>query len=155
MLLSRSFSAHMATRKERCFEFFAASFCQSKSCCSGRERTLVKTCHVRTVWHPFPIHMSQKSNLNMLRADAMELAFEVWSVPFLPQFRKLAQLEEVDSGTVVDVIGVVDSVDAWQLITKRDGTDVHKRSINVRDDSGRSIEVTLWDRYDGAPCEST
>ena len=32
-------------------------------------------------------------------------------------------------------------------ITRRDGTEVQKRPIILRDDSGRSIELTLWGKY--------
>jgi len=57
------------------------------------------------------------------------------------QFRKLAELETMEAGAIVDVIGIVDSVQDWTMITKKDGSDTRKRSLTLRDDSGRSIEV--------------
>jgi hypothetical protein len=41
----------------------------------------------------------------------------------------------------VDVIGVLDRVEPWAVITRKDGTDTRKRSATIRDDSGRSVEV--------------
>lgn len=61
-------------------------------------------------------------------------------VPLL-QFRKLAELETTESGTIVDVIGVLDTVEPWAVINKKDGTETRKRSLTIRDDSGRSVEV--------------
>jgi hypothetical protein len=59
----------------------------------------------------------------------------------LLQFKKLAELETVEAGSIVDVIGVLDSVEPWAVITRKDGTDTRKRSATIRDDSGRSVEV--------------
>lgn len=42
---------------------------------------------------------------------------------------------------------MVESVLDWQVITKKDGTETQKRSLTLRDSSGRSIEVTLWGEY--------
>lgn len=47
----------------------------------------------------------------------------------------------MEAGTVVDVIGVVDTVENWAVITRKDGKDTQKRSLTIRDDSGRSVEV--------------
>jgi len=47
----------------------------------------------------------------------------------------------MEAGTVVDVIGVVDTVQNWAVITRKDGKDTQKRSLTIRDDSGRSVEV--------------
>jgi len=57
------------------------------------------------------------------------------------QFRKLAELETMEAGAIVDVIGIVDSVQDWTMITRKDGSDTRKRSMTLRDDSGRSVEV--------------
>jgi hypothetical protein len=59
-----------------------------------------------------------------------------------PQFKQLAEVEALESGTVLDTIGVCEGVEGWQMITKKDGTDTRKRSLTIRDNSGRSIEVS-------------
>jgi hypothetical protein len=60
----------------------------------------------------------------------------------LLQFRKLAELETTEAGTIVDVIGVLDTVEPWAVINKKDGTETRKRLLTIRDDSGRSVEVS-------------
>jgi hypothetical protein len=52
---------------------------------------------------------------------------------------------------MVDVIGVVDRVDAAATIQRRDGSDVTKRNVYIRDDSGKGVEVTFWGAYCAAP----
>lgn len=36
-----------------------------------------------------------------------------------PQFKKLAELEMLEAGAIVDVVGVVESVDPWNVITRK------------------------------------
>ena len=57
---------------------------------------------------------------------------------------KLAEVEALPIETFVDVIAVLDSCQDLGLIQRRDGSEGKKRSLVVRDDSSRSIEVTLW-----------
>lgn len=57
---------------------------------------------------------------------------------------KLAELEVLPTETFVDVVAVLDSCQDLGLIQRRDGSEGKKRSMVVRDDSGRSIELTLW-----------
>jgi hypothetical protein len=40
---------------------------------------------------------------------------------------------------------------ALQVITKRNGEDTKKRGVVLRDDSGRSIELTLWGEFVNVP----
>lgn len=53
--------------------------------------------------------------------------------------------------TSVDIIGVVESVDEPSTITRRDGSEAQKRSITLRDDSNKSIELTFWGDYAANP----
>lgn len=57
---------------------------------------------------------------------------------------KLSQVEALPTETFVDVIAVLDSCQDLGLIQRRDGSEGKKRSMVVRDDTGRSIELTLW-----------
>lgn len=57
---------------------------------------------------------------------------------------KLAEVEALPTETFVDVIAVLDTCQDLGLIQRRDGSEGKKRSMVVRDDSGRSIELTLW-----------
>lgn len=66
---------------------------------------------------------------------------------------KLDRLEATESGSVVDVIGILESVDPITSIRRRDGSETEKRSVLLRDDSGRSVEFTLWGTFAHNPGE--
>jgi len=90
--------------------------------------------------HQFEIHLEN--------ASLLELAQDEASIPRISfNFVPLSQLEDTPAGIVLDVIGVVESVAEPADITRKDGTQVCKRGVNIRDDSGRSIELTLWGSY--------
>jgi hypothetical protein len=57
---------------------------------------------------------------------------------------KIGEIEDMPLDQFVDVIGVLDSCQDLGLITRRDGSEGKKRSLILRDDSGKSIEITLW-----------
>jgi replication factor A1 len=51
-------------------------------------------------------------------------------------FKKIAEVEAVAQGAMVDVVAVVHSVGDLNTIMKRDGGETSKRSVILRDDSG-------------------
>ena len=57
---------------------------------------------------------------------------------------KIATLEAVAPGMMVDVMGVVEACEDVGSISRRDGTEAKKRNLTLRDDSNSSIDVTLW-----------
>ena len=59
-------------------------------------------------------------------------------------FQKIASIEDAMVGGMVDVIGVVHTVGDLATIMKRDGGETSKRSVHIRDDSGASVELTMW-----------
>lgn len=63
------------------------------------------------------------------------------------QFKKIEEIEVMPAKTQIDVVGVVEAVDQAGEIPRRDGSTVNKRNVTLRDDSNRSIELTLWDAY--------
>ena len=69
------------------------------------------------------------------------------------QFRKIEEVESTVATTMLDVIGIVESVDAWQTITRKDGQETIKRAVVIKDDSSRSVEITLWGDYATNPGE--
>lgn len=94
--------------------------------------------------HQFEIHLDAHT---LLEPTAEETAIPRIQFNFTP----LAQLEDTPAGSMVDVIAVVESVMEPSEINRRDGSQATKRSVSVRDNSGRSIEITLWGGYAAAP----
>lgn len=87
--------------------------------------------------HQFEIHLENQSQVEECvdEEDIPQIFFN---------FSKIATVEDAPPNTMVDIVGVVESCQDFVNITKRDGTETQKRSMIIRDDSGRSIELTLW-----------
>ena len=94
--------------------------------------------------HAFEIHLENTSTLEPVQDEA--------SIPRISfNFAPLSQIEDTPAGTVLDIIAIVESVADPAEIQRRDGTPASKRGINVKDSSGRSIELTLWGGYVSNP----
>ncbi|XXG75497.1 hypothetical protein AAC387_Pa08g0052 [Persea americana] len=62
-------------------------------------------------------------------------------------FRPIGDIEGMESNSMVDVIGIVSSVNPSSTIMRKNGTETHKRTLQLKDMSGRSVEVTLWGNF--------
>ena len=62
-------------------------------------------------------------------------------------FRPISDIEGMDSNSVVDVIGVVSSISPCSTIMRKNGTEAQKRTLHLKDMSGRSVELTLWGNF--------
>jgi len=63
-------------------------------------------------------------------------------------FRQISEIENLEAGTIVDLIGIVTSVGpSGTIIRKLDNSEVQKRNLQLKDMSGRSIELTLWGKF--------
>ena len=52
---------------------------------------------------------------------------------------------------MLDVLGVLDSIGDYTTITLKNGQEQSKRSIVLRDNSNRSIELTMWAEFASEP----
>ena len=60
-------------------------------------------------------------------------------------FVKISEIATCESGTIIDVIGVVSKADEPQTVrSKKSGKDLIKRTITLFDSSLFSVELTLW-----------
>ncbi|XP_076941142.1 replication protein A 70 kDa DNA-binding subunit A-like [Bidens hawaiensis] len=62
-------------------------------------------------------------------------------------FRPIAEIENLDNNTIIDIIGVVYSIKPSSSIMKKDNTETLKQTLCLKDKSGRSVEVTLWGNF--------
>ncbi len=60
------------------------------------------------------------------------------------QFRPIGDINSLAAGSILDLIGVVESCEQPVTLTRKDGTEATKRSMTLRDTSKASIELTLW-----------
>ncbi|EOA15986.1 hypothetical protein CARUB_v10004104mg [Capsella rubella] len=59
-------------------------------------------------------------------------------------FRIIGDIESMENNSIIDVIGIVSSISATVVIMRKNGTETQKRSLQLKDMSGRSVEVTMW-----------
>ncbi|CAN0840647.1 Replication protein A 70 kDa DNA-binding subunit C [Linum grandiflorum] len=59
-------------------------------------------------------------------------------------FRQIIEVETMENNSVVDVIGVVSSITPATSVKRKDGSETNKRNLQLKDMSGRSVELTLW-----------
>ncbi|KAL5973296.1 Replication protein A 70 kDa DNA-binding subunit C [Asimina triloba] len=62
-------------------------------------------------------------------------------------FRSIADIESTENNSMVDVIGIVSSVSPSSTIMRKNGTETLKRTLLLKDMSGRSVELTLWGSF--------
>ncbi|KAK3159253.1 hypothetical protein QOZ80_2AG0147840 [Eleusine coracana subsp. coracana] len=59
-------------------------------------------------------------------------------------FTTIDRIEDSENNAILDVIGVVTSVNPTTTIQRKNGMETQKRAITLKDMSGRSVEVTMW-----------
>ncbi|XP_066322712.1 replication protein A 70 kDa DNA-binding subunit A-like isoform X1 [Miscanthus floridulus] len=59
-------------------------------------------------------------------------------------FSSIDKIEDSENNAIVDVIGVVTSVNPSTTIQRKNGMEAQKRTITLKDMSGRSVELTMW-----------
>ncbi|KAL9314632.1 hypothetical protein ACSQ67_020084 [Phaseolus vulgaris] len=62
-------------------------------------------------------------------------------------FRPISDIENVDNNAILDVIGVVTSVNPSVPILRKNGMETQRRILSLKDSSGRSVELTLWGEF--------
>ncbi|GAA6219810.1 replication protein A 70 kDa DNA-binding subunit isoform X2 [Lates japonicus] len=69
-------------------------------------------------------------------------------------FVPIAELENRDKDTIIDVIGVCKSAEDVSRITTKSSREVSKRALNLIDTTGKMVTVTLWgeeaEKFDGS-----
>ncbi|KAJ4829421.1 hypothetical protein Tsubulata_006616 [Turnera subulata] len=99
-----------------------------------------------------------QKNFNHLNND-LEIMLEIGSIvqrcsdddSSIPrqQFRfcSISEVEGMESNSIVDIIGVVCSITPTASIMRKNGTETQKRTLQLKDMSGRSVELTLWGNF--------
>nr|DAD19355.1 TPA_asm: hypothetical protein HUJ06_020818 [Nelumbo nucifera] len=62
-------------------------------------------------------------------------------------FRPISEVEGMENNSYVDVIGIVSSINPSGSIMRKNGTETQKRTLQLKDMSGRSVELTLWGNF--------
>ncbi|XP_057813034.1 replication protein A 70 kDa DNA-binding subunit A [Cryptomeria japonica] len=62
-------------------------------------------------------------------------------------FRPISEIEHMENNSMVDIIGVVISINPSSTIMRKNGTETQKRALQLKDMSGCSVEVTMWGAF--------
>ncbi|KAJ0242576.1 Replication protein A 70 kDa DNA-binding subunit C [Hirschfeldia incana] len=62
-------------------------------------------------------------------------------------FKDICAIETMESNSIIDVIGIVFSISPTGSIMRKNGTEAQKRALQLKDMSGRSVEVTMWGNF--------
>ncbi|KAG8376201.1 hypothetical protein BUALT_Bualt09G0038500 [Buddleja alternifolia] len=62
-------------------------------------------------------------------------------------FRPISEIENAESNSILDIIGVVVAVNPSVPILRKNGMETQRRILNLKDQSGRSVELTLWGEF--------
>uniref|UniRef100_A0A0D6R679 Replication protein A subunit n=1 Tax=Araucaria cunninghamii TaxID=56994 RepID=A0A0D6R679_ARACU len=59
-------------------------------------------------------------------------------------FRPIREVEDAENNSMVDIIGIVVSINPSNTIMRKNGTETQKRTLQLKDTSACSVEVTMW-----------
>lgn len=59
-------------------------------------------------------------------------------------FRPISEIESAETNSIMDVIGIVTSINPSIPVMRKNGMETQRRVLNLKDASGRSVELTLW-----------
>lgn len=88
--------------------------------------------------HDFEITLENATTIEHVQEQAAEIPQVQYS------FRPIGDINSLAAGSILDLIGVVESCEQPVTLTRKDGTEATKRSMTLRDTSKASIELTLW-----------
>lgn len=91
-------------------------------------------------------HLSHPYELSLDKDTEITECFDTSDVPKVHfNFTKLDHIQNAEKDSIVDVIGVVKTVnDVFQITAKSTGKPFNRRNITIVDDSNFAIEVGLW-----------
>ncbi|KAA8521263.1 hypothetical protein F0562_011900 [Nyssa sinensis] len=62
-------------------------------------------------------------------------------------FRPISDVEGMENNSVMDVIGLIAFISPSTSIMRKNGTETQRRILQLKDMSGRSVELTLWGNF--------
>ncbi|CAN6340288.1 unnamed protein product [Urochloa humidicola] len=91
--------------------------------------------------HEYEITVDFKTTIEVCPSDDISIPRQQYN------FRQISEIESVEVGAIVDLVGIVTSVCPSATISRKDGSETQKRTLQLKDMSGRSVEVTFWGKF--------
>ncbi|KAE8693179.1 Replication protein A 70 kDa DNA-binding subunit A [Hibiscus syriacus] len=94
-------------------------------------------------------HLNNEHEIFLDSTSTVQLCYE--DDNRIPQqqfnFRTISEIEGMENNTMVDIVGVVSFISPAASILRKNGIETQKRTLHLRDKSGRSVELTLWGSF--------
>lgn len=62
-------------------------------------------------------------------------------------FKPISEVEALENNAMIDIVGVVMSINPTTTIMRKNGLETQKRSLQMKDMSNRSVELTMWGSF--------
>jgi replication factor A1 len=53
----------------------------------------------------------------------------------------------MENNAMVDVIGIIMSINLSSTIMRKNGIETHKRTLQIKDRSGHGVEIIMWGSF--------
>ncbi|KAG2615930.1 hypothetical protein PVAP13_3NG060209 [Panicum virgatum] len=91
--------------------------------------------------HEYEITLDFKTSIEVCPNDDSSIPRQQYN------FHQISEIENIEVNSIVDLVGIVTSVCPSATLTRKDGSETQKRTLQLKDMSGRSVEVTLWGKF--------
>ncbi|KAL6558226.1 Replication protein A 70 kDa DNA-binding subunit A [Orobanche minor] len=91
--------------------------------------------HLRNEWEIF---LEAASSVDLCPDEDSSIPRQQFS------FRPISEIESAESNSILDIIGVVVTVNPSVPILRKNGMETQRRTLKMKDQSERSVELTLW-----------
>ncbi|ESQ39667.1 hypothetical protein EUTSA_v10000781mg [Eutrema salsugineum] len=89
----------------------------------------------------YEIHLDNASTIQQCHEDDAAIPRNQF------HFRNISDIENMENNGITDLIGIVSSISPTGSIMRKNGTEAQKRALQLKDMSGRSVEVTMWGNF--------
>ncbi|MCO5569497.1 hypothetical protein L7F22_023210 [Adiantum nelumboides] len=94
--------------------------------------------HLKSEWE---IHLDNALTLDPCHEEDGSIPHQLFD------FKPISEIENLEAHSMVDLVGVVVTINPSSTVMRKNGTEAQKRTLQLRDTSGRSVEVTMWGSF--------
>jgi replication factor A1 len=88
--------------------------------------------------HEYEVVLDTSASVAICSSDDSGIPWQQYN------FQLINEIQNLHNGDMIDLLGVVTSVNPSVTVMRKDGTETQKRSLQLKDMSGCSVEITLW-----------
>lgn len=94
--------------------------------------------HLKNEWEIF---LESASTVDLCEEEDSSIPQQQFS------FTPISNIENADNNLILDVIGIIISVNPSVPIMRKDSMETQRRTLSLKDESGKSVEITMWGNF--------